>query len=106
MITHLTNQGTTLMADMQAGILQEAESLAADFQGTIEAILIVVGIVVALIVAAKRSWTVGGIIMGVFVGGFIVGLTFFVTRLSGLLESELEASAAVMVHTYLPMLPL
>lgn len=74
------------------GILDWVNTTAGEVKTTISVVLIVVGLIVGILIAAtKRS--VPGVIMAVVVGGFIAGLGGLIIAFGNMAQQEVAATA-------------
>lgn len=91
-VNNLVNVG------MQGGVLDWVDEKSSAAQNTIRGLLIVIGLIVAIIIA-WRGKTVGSVIMAIVVGGLIASLPALIAFFGGKTAEETNASAPTQVIT-------
>lgn len=92
MFTAVITNITAAAADPQAaGIIDWVNTKTAATQTAIQGILIVVGLIVAIIIA-WRGKTVGSVIMAVAIGGLIIALPTLITFFGGAAGEEVTTT--------------
>ena len=77
-------------------IFTEINRLAAQATSTVQIVVVLVGIIAALFIAAKGSWRINSIIIGVFVGGLVIwGAVAGVPWMADQAESTIGAAAII-----------
>ena len=94
-VVHVNN---VVNVPMEGGVFDWVDEKSSAAQATIAGLLIVVGLIVALIIA-WRGKTVGSVIMGIVVGGLIASLPALISFFGGKTAEETNASAPTQVIT-------
>lgn len=72
------------------------DGMIADARGLITAVLVVVGVVVAILIIVKNP-TVGRVITGVVVGAFVSGLPWIIPAVGEMFRGDIQASGHYMI---------
>lgn len=76
-----------------SGVFDFVDRLVADTTGTLQGLVVLIGIIIAIVLGIKGRG-IGGTIMGIAVGALICALPFIVPALGGSVEEEVEGAGA------------